>query len=774
MDNRKQLNGNESDESHELVFQPRPGQILNARPYVDRLDASNESNDEFAALLQYAQLLWKCKSILVLAAVIGILLATAVTLQMTPLYRAKTSMQIDVNAQEPFGGNALPSRDPGLATQIELLQSASMRERALSKLKTKTNLQNPKVFGPLVGLRRLLGLRGPAAIPWNEAINIAAGSATAKAAKDSRIVEIESRSSNPEAAAAFTDRLAEEYIQRIQEERWDSYQHTGEWLTRVQDELKAKVEQSDARVANFAKSKRLVFTGAQNVSEDKLKQLQTQFLAASGDRISRQAAWESSQNSPTESLPSVLDSGPMATYQTKLADLRRELAELSATLTPSHYRTQRVQAQIEELEKERSKERANIISRIRIEYEAALKRENELRRAYDEQTQALTGQADDIIQYNILQREAETNKKLYDMALQQGKEASIASALRTSNARIVDRAIKPMFPVKPNLILNLSLGMFGGLFCGAVFIFVRARMNAKIQAPGVLELHMNLRELGVIPTAMNDPGVRLLSRLQRGGNGSIGNRRTKLDQSDDPSDCVELVTWNRKPSVIAEAFRATMTSILFSVENGDSPKVFVITSAAPQEGKSTVVSNLAIALAEINHRVLLVDADMRLPRLHTIFDLPNTLGLSDILHEPKPVHEYPIESLVRKTQIPHLAVLTAGPARMNLSRLLHSTRMKDLVARFREVFDVILIDTAPVLSVPDSRILARVADGVILVVRAHKTHQEAAFAAVKRFAEDGHSILGTILNDWNPKMSTYGQYASYAQYYSPYSNIDSR
>src|SRR5262245_27788949 len=581
MNNRRQLNGNENDERHELVYQSRPGQVVNARPFVDRLDASTESNDEFAALLQYVQLLWKCKAIVLSAAVMGVLLATALTLRMTPLYKAKTSMQIE-NIQEPFGNNvnnALPSRDIQLMTQVELLQSLSMRERALFKLRAKRDLPNPKVSGALVSLRSLLGLQSPAAVPWNEALNIAAGSASAKAAKDSRIVEIESRSSNPEAAAAFTDTLAEEYIQRIQEERWDSYQHTGEWLTRAQEELKTKVEQSDARIANFAKSKRLVFTGAQNVSEDKLKQLQTQFLAASADRIARQAAWESSQNSPTESLPSVLDSGPMATYQTKLADLRRELAELSATLTPSHYRTQRVQAQIEELEKERSRERSNIISRIRIEYEAAAKRENELRRSYDEQTQALAGQADDIIQYNILQREAETNKKLYDMALQQGKQASIASALRTSNARIVDRATKPTSPARPNLFLNLSLGLFGGLFCGALFVFVRARMNAKIQAPGVLELHMNLRELGVIPTALNDSGMRLLSRLQWAGNGSVGNRRTKLEGSEDPSDCVELVTWNRKPSVIAEAFRATMTSILFSVENGDGPKVVVITSA---------------------------------------------------------------------------------------------------------------------------------------------------------------------------------------------------
>jgi capsular exopolysaccharide synthesis family protein len=181
------------------------------------------------------------------------------------------------------------------------------------------------------------------------------------------------------------------------------------------------------------------------------------------------------------------------------------------------------------------------------------------------------------------------------------------------------------------------------------------------------------------------------------------------------------------------------------------------------------MSNLAIALAEINQRVLLIDADMRLPRLHTIFDLPNTFGLSDVLHERTPITAYLDESLVRKTSIPDLYVLPAGPARTDLSRLLYSKRMKELINRFRQTFDTILIDTAPVLSVPDARILASAADDIILVVRAHQTEHGAAFAAVKCFEDDGRPILGTILNDWDPKVSPYGTYyGTYGAYYSRY------
>ena len=367
----------------------------------------------------------------------------------------------------------------------------------------------------------------------------------------------------------------------------------------------------------------------------------------------------------------------------------------------------------------------------------------------------------------------ETNKKLYDAALQQGKEASLSSAMRTSNARVVDPAIVPGSPRTPNLPLNITLSMLGGLFCGVVFVIVRSRSDASIQVPGLLEAHLNLRELGIIPVATADPEIRALSGAPRAIGPASGNGGgvTTSQRDKRPKDCLELVTWSRKSSVISEAFRSTMTSILFSGENGDRPRVLVITSASPQEGKSTVVSNLAIALAEINHRVLLVDADMRLPRLHSIFDLPNTFGLSDVLHDRRPIHEYIDESLVRETHIPDLYVLPAGPARTNLSRLLYSTRMKELITRFRDSFDTILIDSAPVLSVPDSRFLARAADAVILVVRAHQTHQEAAYAAVKCFEEDGRQVLGTILNDWDPRVSAYGQYNSYSGYYSRYLDI---
>ena len=325
-----------------------------------------------------------------------------------------------------------------------------------------------------------------------------------------------------------------------------------------------------------------------------------------------------------------------------------------------------------------------------------------------------------------------------------------------------------MTPERPNLPVNVTLGILSGLACGALLVIVRSRADASVRTPGTLELQLSLRELGVIPTAKSDPGYRAMLEERRALPAPGESKRSDASRNGNSvPESLEVITGSQTPTAIAEAFRAMMTSILFSGENGDRPRVLVITSSSPEEGKSTVASNLAIALAQINQRVVLIDADLRRPRLHSIFNVPNTFGLSDVLSERNPVKDYVDESLVRSTHIPDLYVLPAGPARTNLARLLCSPRMSELTARLKDTFDIVLIDTPPVLTVPDARMVAYSADAVILVVRAHTTHQETAYAAARCLTDDGRRVLGAILNDWNPKRAdtTYTVYNDYNSRY---------
>jgi capsular exopolysaccharide synthesis family protein len=247
----------------------------------------------------------------------------------------------------------------------------------------------------------------------------------------------------------------------------------------------------------------------------------------------------------------------------------------------------------------------------------------------------------------------------------------------------------------------------------------------------------------------------------------IGNR--PLPPLSSSLDRVELITHQRKHSIAAESFRVVLTAILFSGENGSRPRVLVLTSASPSEGKTTVTSNLAIALAEINRKTLLIDADMRKPRLHEIFQVPNDRGLSTVLQE-RTLTEESLQGVVFETAIPNLYVLPTGPSAA--SGLLYSPVLPELLKRFKKEFDMVLIDTPPMLQMPDARVVGRQADAVVMVVRAGQTTRDAAIAARERLAEDGTRMLGTILNDWNPKQSPNGYYGSSNGYgyYRGYSN----
>jgi polysaccharide biosynthesis transport protein len=743
-------------------------------------------SDDVQALLQLLQVLWRHKWVLALSLLEGIFAAAALSLYMTPVYRATSTLEIQA-VREMFStpGQSTDASSGSVMTEVQLLSSKTLRQRVVSRLNSTEAPPVPTPSGPLSSFRKLLHLSDPAeSVTWGEAVAIAGNTlAVLPPERESRVITIQSESPSPSAAADFANALTDEYIQGKQEQRYEAYEKTTEWLNRAQVELKAKLEKSKKELSDFARSAGLILTSdTQNLTEGKLKELQSELGRATASRIEKQSTIDSTESGRTNSQPDVLDSGPMQAYQTKLADLRRQLVELSVTLTPENYKVKQLQAQIDELETLTDRERNNILKRMKIQYDAAQKRENELQKSFKAEAQTFSYQTQQLIYYNILKREVETNNTLYQTTMEKGKQASVAAAMSSANARVIDKAQVPRGPARPNLPFNFALGALGGLALGIGFVVVRSRSDASIHNPGALGPQIRVQELGVIPSAKVDPEVLALTNRTRAAlSGTVAKRSgttlSALPEAKIPkvTDSLELVNWNRKHSMLAEAIRATMTSIMMAKQNGVAPKILLLTSPSPHEGKSTVISNLAIALAEIGQRVLLIDGDMRLPRIHTIFDVANSFGLSDILNEAKPMGGEWNASLVRKTGIPGLDVLPAGPARTNLSRLLHSPRMRELTDCAHQVYDFILIDSAPVLTVPDARVLAFSADAVILVVRAHKTSSASALAAVARFEEDGVPILGTILNDWNPKVAgngPYGSYGAHNDYYYRSRNLD--
>jgi polysaccharide biosynthesis transport protein len=738
---------------------------------------------ESGGLLEYWRILRRRKGTLLLVATLGAIVGFLVTLPQTPIYQVHTSLEIlalnqnflNIKESNPLNEGESSVGTTDIQTQIKILQSDSLIDRVVAKMKSGLKI-DPGDAPPATRLgawRKLLNLPGP--VPTgagDQAISYAAGNYKVRASGQTRIIEVTVDSMSPKVATDFANTLTGEFIDQNLESRWQTTQHTSEWLSRQLDDMRVRLERSEDRLQAYARDAGLLFTGdsKNNVSEQKLLQLQQALSTAQTDRISKQSRWEMATSSPAEALPDVLNDSTLRDYQAKLTELRRQIAELHATYTDESSKIQKVQVQFAILESALSTERADILKRIKNEYDEALRREGLLTADYSAQRATVTGESGKAVQYDIMKHEVESNRQLYDSMLQQLKQATLASALRASNMRVVDPAKLPGRPYKPDIPVSTALGLLTGVFLGAAFVIMQERADRSIQEPGETQFFLNLPELGIVPAEA--AGGRLRIRYTGGNKGEKERLAPPQENSSTRPALparVELATLQRKPSVVAESFRAILVSILFSGENGSRPRVMVVTSANPSEGKSTVVSNLGIAVAEVNQKVLLIDADLRKPRLHDVFNLNNDNGLSDLLRS-KEIVSAALAGAIQQTHVSDLYVLTSGSATAAATSLLYSNRMPELLEKLSTEFETIFIDTPPMLQIPDARVLGRMVDRVIMVVRAGRTTRDAAMAARQRFSEDGTQMLGTILNDWNPQRSPNGYYGYQNGYYGGYKN----
>jgi succinoglycan biosynthesis transport protein ExoP len=361
-------------------------------------------------------------------------------------------------------------------------------------------------------------------------------------------------------------------------------------------------------------------------------------------------------------------------------------------------------------------------------------------------------QSNKAVNYNMLKHEVDTSRQLYELLLQRVKEAAVASAIQASNIIVVDPARRPLRPYKPNMVMNAAIGLLSGLFLSLGTVFVMELSDRRLLNPGDAQVHLNLPELGLIPQA----NIRYPRRAVRGtgkdGTLAIDGAGETLESQ--TGECLELVTWNRKPSPIAESFRAVLPSILLGGHSGQRPRIIVMTSPSPGEGKTTVASNLAISIAEITHSTLIIDGDMRRPRLHDVFGVRRDPGLGDLLSATTPLDWRTVNSSIRPTMVAGLSVLPCGTAAETLSNLFYSRRLPELLMVLRQNFDTVIIDAPPILNIPDARLLGRLADGVIMVVRAGQTQRQSALVANQQLGDDGTLVLGTIFNSWDPKSAT--------------------
>src|SRR6202041_2135828 len=551
----------------------------------------------------------------------------------------------------------------------------------------------------------------------------------------------------PEAqlTADTANTLVDQFNEQAQDARGYASGNTNKFLTAQLNEARKKLQDAENALQEYARQTGIVIPSdsQESVAADKLRQIQTDLAKAEADEADTKAQVETSQVSPSESMPQVLDDPTLRDNRARLADLGRPLADLSVTLTPQNYKIQQLNAQIADLEQQSAQHSKNVIRRLGVQNSETERRKQFLAQAYRNQLGVVSEQSAKEVRYNILKKDVDANRDLYQSMMQRVKQASIVAALKSSDVRVVSPATSATSTYRPSLPLNLALGFLFGLAFTGCYILLRERNDATLRTPGQSVKHLNVPELAVIPSARigNSERIPLTLRNLNGASAQLENGVSAGSAAVDK----EMVQWCQDETMMADAYRSAITSILLSRVNGVSPRIILVTSPRPKAGKTTTVANLGISLAEIGRRVLLIDGDLRRPRLGKLFGLQFATGLSDaLLAEGNGA--ITLDAVVRPTTVPGLYVLPGGSEPANISKLLHSTHLDSLIDIARAEYDFVLIDSPPMMGMADARLLSRNADGVILISRAGETSPEQLGEARERLSDDGTPVIGTILN----------------------------
>jgi polysaccharide biosynthesis transport protein len=566
-----------------------------------------------------------------------------------------------------------------------------------------------------------------------------------------RLVELKFVDRDPRHAARVVNTLSSAYIEQNFKTRFESTTQTSEWLTQQLSDLQLKVETSQQRLVEYQKAHGILgLDEKHNIITAKLDELNKELTVAEGERIQREADYRVSLSSDPESVAKLQSNSILQPLRSKEAGLNGQLAQMTTRYGPSYPKVVEVNGELAQTERDIATEIQRISSRLKGEYLAAAQRENLLRRALEQQKLAANTLNQGAIEYNELKRDVDSNRQLYENLMQKLKEAGVAAGLRSSNVRIVDAARVPQVPSSPKIPRNMALAFMLGSFAGLAMAFSVEYFDQTLSTPEDAETVSGFPCLGVIPSATQaGPQQRLrTTRYLPAVAAANGNGK------------MELVSHLRPKSEAAEAYRALRTSVLLS-RTTSSPTVFMVSSALPQEGKTTTSINLATVLAQKSGRVLLIDADLRRPGVHRAFGIRQAPGLSELLTGSILSLS---QAVVSQLPVPHLSVLPAGSSPPNPAELLSTKEMWELLAQCRTEFDYVVVDTPPMLSVTDAVVLSRSVDSVMLVIRSGQTPREALRRTCEMLTRMNINLAGLVVNDLNARTLDMKYYYGYKYY----------
>jgi capsular exopolysaccharide synthesis family protein len=574
--------------------------------------------------------------------------------------------------------------------------------------------------------------------------------------KETRLIDIKYTHNVPEVTSKVVNAIAETYVFTNLEKRTEANSTTGDFLQKRIAELQQQIRTAEERLVNYAKNNQIISLDPnQNTVVERLAGLNQQLLQAENDRKTAEAAYNAAK--APNAASALADDGAKQTneIEAKLVDLRQKRALLLVDATEEAPEVKEVDQQIAELDRQlnemRNRKSATLLTNLNTRYQQTLEREQSLRKAFEQQRAQTLSQNEAAINYRIIQQEIETNKSLLNGLLQGAKENDVVLAGKPNNISIVDYALTPDNPVGPNRTRTVIAAFFLSIGLGLGLALFFEYLDDTVHSTEEVERVLHLPALAVIPSVGSAARRRMLSvgttalQKQNNGNGN-GHGNSELLMNVD----------GRSP--LAEAYRHLRTSVLLSTA-GRAPKSLLVTSSLPGEGKTTTAVNTAMSLAQTGASVVIIDADMRRPRLQTIFGMQGQEGLSSILSSD--ISESDMLEMIRTDEESGLSVLTSGPIPPNPAELLGSDQMRRLVAALQANYTHVVIDSPPVSSFTDGVLISTMVDGVLLVVHGGRSSRHIVRRSKQLLSDVGAKIFGVVLNNVNLQSHDYYYYQSY-------------
>lgn len=685
------------------------------------------------------------RNLLLIAAVVGaaLLLGIIATMLMTPRYTASSSIQIDQQADrvlqtedvQPVVG--AQDADRFLQTQTDLLKSRAIADRVA----TRFSLMRDDRFLIAMGSEPIdangLSPQEVTAQRRTAVQNALRDNLDIELPRNSRVVQIAFTSPSPELAARVANGFAEEFIQSNLSRRYDSSSYARTFLSQQLAEAKTRLEQSERRLNEYARQANLIDTGGstdekgsnqgQSVTTASLVQLNQAASTARAQRVLAEQKWRTISETPLFSIPEVVSNTAVQQLLTRRAEITGKLGDERTRHLADHPSVKQLEAQLADISRELTTLATGIKRSLRDGYVAAMRQDEGLQGQVEQFSRARLAEQDRAVQYRILQRDADTNRSLYDGLLQRFREVSAAAGVSTNNISVVDTADTPSSPSSPKLLVNLALALAAGLVLAGLAVLAREQLDDSIRMPEDVTNKLELTTLGVLPMVKRGQPLEELARPR---------------------------------SALSEAYNALRTSLQYSGPDGVPRRLFV-TSAQAGEGKSTTSFAIATSFARLGLRVLLVDIDLRRPAMHRFLETDNENGLSTVLTGQSTVAEQ-----VRTTGYESLFFLPAGPIPPNPTELLGSERLSIAIHELSEGVDLVLFDGPPVLGLADAPMLAGMIDATIFIIEANRKRRGGIKNSLRRLRAVRANLLGGVLVKFDPGSA--GLSSSYGSYYSDY------